>query len=252
MCGCVCSKWLPSGWIWGILLLDPSGSEGHGSGISQGPGPRAQASQLPPAPWGRSGQKPCCFPGVAGGSGSSLAQVSAVPPPGLQADRLRVAVTLGGPGSTLEQAHWDHGLGRCSAAQSCLFVTPWTTAHQASLSFTISRSLLRLRSTESVMPSNHLILCRPLLHGLGGQGKGHLGGHLGVSSQTATPDFLEPTSEKETWLGFRVLSSSFWDWGSPWWCVQGACAHGGGAGRVCVCALWASGWGVPVYQLPTS
>ena len=48
------------------------------------------------------------FPGGAGGSGSSLAQVSAVPLPGLQADRLRVAVTLGGPGSTLEQAHWDH------------------------------------------------------------------------------------------------------------------------------------------------
>ena len=39
--------------------------------------------------------------------------------------------------------------------------TPWTAAHQASLSFTISRSLLKLTSTESVMPSNHLILCRP-------------------------------------------------------------------------------------------
>ena len=44
-----------------------------------------------------------------------------------------------------------------------LFVTAWTTAHQASLSFTISRSLLRLMSIESVMPSNHLILCHPLL-----------------------------------------------------------------------------------------
>ena len=44
-----------------------------------------------------------------------------------------------------------------------LFVTPWTAAHQASLSFTISRSLLKLMSFESVMPSNHLILCRPLL-----------------------------------------------------------------------------------------
>ena len=44
-----------------------------------------------------------------------------------------------------------------------LFSTPWTTAHQASLSFTISLSLLKLRSNESVMPSNHLILCRPLL-----------------------------------------------------------------------------------------
>ena len=44
-----------------------------------------------------------------------------------------------------------------------LFVTPWTAAHQASLSITNSRSLLKLMSIESVMPSNHLILCRPLL-----------------------------------------------------------------------------------------
>ena len=44
-----------------------------------------------------------------------------------------------------------------------LFVTPWTAAHQASLSFTISRSLLKLMSIESVMPSNHLILCCPFL-----------------------------------------------------------------------------------------
>ena len=44
-----------------------------------------------------------------------------------------------------------------------LFVTPWTAAHQASLSFTISQSLLKLMSIESVMSSNHLILCHPLL-----------------------------------------------------------------------------------------
>ena len=44
-----------------------------------------------------------------------------------------------------------------------LFVTPWTAARQAFLSFTISQSLLRFMSTESVMPSNHLILCCPLL-----------------------------------------------------------------------------------------
>ena len=44
-----------------------------------------------------------------------------------------------------------------------LFVTPWTAAHHASLSFTISQTLLKLMSTESVMPSNHVILCRPLL-----------------------------------------------------------------------------------------
>ena len=44
-----------------------------------------------------------------------------------------------------------------------LFATPWTAAHQASLSFTISQSLLKLMSIDSAMPSNHLILCRPLL-----------------------------------------------------------------------------------------
>ena len=44
-----------------------------------------------------------------------------------------------------------------------LFETPWTAAHQASLSFTNSQSLLKLMSTESVMLSNHLILCRSLL-----------------------------------------------------------------------------------------
>ena len=44
-----------------------------------------------------------------------------------------------------------------------LFETPWTAAHQASQSITNSQSLLKLLSTESVMPSNHLILCRPLL-----------------------------------------------------------------------------------------
>ena len=45
-----------------------------------------------------------------------------------------------------------------------LFVTPWTVACQASLSFTIPRSLLKLMSIESMMPSNHLIFCNSLLH----------------------------------------------------------------------------------------
>ena len=44
-----------------------------------------------------------------------------------------------------------------------LFLTPWTAARQASLSFTVSQSLLRLMSLESVMPPNHLILSCPLL-----------------------------------------------------------------------------------------
>ena len=52
----------------------------------------------------------------------------------------------------------------CSVTQSLrLFVTPWTAACQASLSFTISQSLLKLMSIELVMPSNHLVLCCPLL-----------------------------------------------------------------------------------------
>ena len=55
---------------------------------------------------------------------------------------------------------------RISSVQSLsrvrLFVTPWTAAQQASLSITNSRSLLKLMSIESVMPSNHLILCHTL------------------------------------------------------------------------------------------
>ena len=43
-----------------------------------------------------------------------------------------------------------------------LFVTPWTAAHQASLSITNSWSLLKFMSIKSVMPSNHLIICHPL------------------------------------------------------------------------------------------
>ena len=52
-----------------------------------------------------------------------------------------------------------------SVTQLCptLFVTPWTAAHQAFLSITLSRSLLKLISIELVVTSNHLILCHPLL-----------------------------------------------------------------------------------------
>ena len=55
-------------------------------------------------------------------------------------------------------------MGCYSVAKSCpTLCKPWTAAHQAFLSFTISQSVLKLMSIESVMPSNHLILCRPLL-----------------------------------------------------------------------------------------
>ena len=53
--------------------------------------------------------------------------------------------------------------GVAAQSLSCvqLFVTPWTAERQASVSFNISQSLLKLVSMESVMPSNHLLLCRP-------------------------------------------------------------------------------------------
>ena len=62
--------------------------------------------------------------------------------------------------------HMWPGLGLLvvqSLSRGWLFVTSWTAARQASLSFTNSWSLLKLMSIELVMPSNHLILCRPLL-----------------------------------------------------------------------------------------
>ena len=64
---------------------------------------------------------------------------------------------------------WEISIETCifSLVQSLchvwLFVTPWIAAHQASLSITNSRSSLKLMSIKSVMPSRHLILCRPLL-----------------------------------------------------------------------------------------
>ena len=65
------------------------------------------------------------------------------------------------------QGNWIRHLSAVVFVQSLNhvwpFVTPWTTARQASLSFTIFQSLLKLMSIGSVIPSNHLILCQPLL-----------------------------------------------------------------------------------------
>jgi len=87
--------------------------------------------------------------------------------------RLMIVQHLELPGSCVEsESHlpsWlsDESCHLIVVAQSLghvwLFVTPWTAGCQASLSFTVSRSLLKLMSIESVMPSNHLILYRPLL-----------------------------------------------------------------------------------------
>ena len=73
----------------------------------------------------------------------------------------RLVVAKGGV-----ENRWTGSLGFNSVQSlSCvrLFATPWIAARQDSLSFTSSQSSLRLTSIESVMPSSHLILCRPLL-----------------------------------------------------------------------------------------
>ena len=96
--------------------------------------------------------------------GSQLSRqylLSTAPPPAQKVE-IPMVFTLG------EQA----GLGSARLLCQCavqtlspvrLFVTPWTAALQASLSFPISWSVLRLKCIESVTPSNHLVLCRPLL-----------------------------------------------------------------------------------------
>ena len=61
--------------------------------------------------------------------------------------------------TTKEALHLFHSVTKCVQ----LFVTPWTATCQASQSFTISRSLLKLMSIESVMPSNHIICCLLLM-----------------------------------------------------------------------------------------
>ena len=100
-----------------------------------------------------------------------------------------------------------------SSAQSLsrvwLFATPWIAAHQASLSITNSRSSLKLMSIGPVMPSSHLILCRPLL--------------LLPQSLPASEPF--PVSELFTWSGqsigvsalASVLSKNTQDWSPLEW-----------------------------------
>ena len=70
----------------------------------------------------------------------------------------RVPLPFLNPAWRPDQIRSDQSLSRVQ-----LFATPWITARQASLSITNSRSSLRLTSIESVIPSSHLVLCRPLL-----------------------------------------------------------------------------------------
>ena len=72
------------------------------------------------------------------------------------------AVSISGQGTRISEGMCHQSVS--SVAQSCpTLCDPWTAACQASLSITNSQSLLKLMSIESVMPSNHLILCLPLL-----------------------------------------------------------------------------------------
>ena len=84
------------------------------------------------------------------------------PPPGdLLNPEISYVSCIGQVGS-LHQRHLGSPPNCCSVTKSCcvwLFATPWTAACRASLSFTISWSLLKLMSIESILPSNHLILC---------------------------------------------------------------------------------------------
>ena len=92
--------------------------------------------------------------------------------PSQRALRLLV-LSASGPRRTGMLADWLQEIQPCpfstsqcsvqSLSRVRLFLTPWTAARQASLSVTNSQSLLKLMSIESVMPSSHLILCRPLL-----------------------------------------------------------------------------------------
>ena len=88
-------------------------------------------------------------------------------------------------------------LGSLILCCSVTLCDPWTAACQPSLSFTISWSLLKLMLTESAMPSNHLILCRPLLL------FSHVSQHHGLSQQVGS------SYQVIRVLGFQLQHQSF-------------------------------------------
>ena len=89
-----------------------------------------------------------------------------------------------------------------------LFVTPWTATHQASLSFTISQSLLKFMSIELVMLSNHLILCFPLLLASGSFSMSWLytSGGQRVGASASASKFLPLENSKDTCLEVGKVS----------------------------------------------
>ena len=107
----------------------------------------------------------CCWP-LPGSERSPFPRRPGAAPPG-QRGQVRWAWLCVRRGMTPSALPRPEALVQFSSVQWLsrvqLFATPWTAACQASLSITNSWNLLKLMSIESVMPSNHLILCRPLL-----------------------------------------------------------------------------------------
>ena len=107
-----------------------------------------------------------------------------------------------------------------SLSRVWLFVTPQTAARQASLSITVSQSLLKLMSMESVMPSNHLILCRPLLPSISAFNLfQHQGLFQWVSSSHQVASYwsfsISPSNQYSGLISFRM------DWWLDLLAVQG-------------------------------
>ena len=100
-------------------------------------------------------------------------------------------------GATFQILFWS-----CVVVQSLscvwLFATPWTAAHQASLSFTISQSLLRCMSTELVMLSKHLTLCGHEQLFLRAQ-RSHSWVGLAPSPDTSAGEHETPSSQSQAW-----------------------------------------------------
>ena len=113
-----------------------------------------------------------------------------------------------GPRPTMTPGSWVVVVQSVSHVR--LFVISWTAAHQASLSFTISQSLLKLMSIELTMPSNHLTLCHPflLLPSIFSQHQG-LFQWTGSSHQVAKVLELQLQHQPFQWI-FRI--DFFWGW----------------------------------------
>ena len=104
------------------------------------------------------------FPGKNTGVGCHTLLQGIFPTQGLSPGLLCLSPALTGLSSLPGKPHWFLQFSSVqSLSRVWLFATSWIAACQASLSITISQSSLKLTSIESVMPSSHLILCRPLL-----------------------------------------------------------------------------------------